>query len=492
MKTDAATPRSARPFFPHAWSIAGRLTLLYLASTALLLTLASGFLYWGLQRSLTVQDNALLTGKIKILQLLLRDHSEKTDMLVNEVEHEAAESQTLKYYLRILDSSGHVQLETPEMQALLPSNIFPPPTAARQLLTGIAWESAAGRTFLVLSAIAVEGGAKPARRVLQVALDVTHNNEILARYRWSLLGVLVVGLLFAAGTGGLVARTGMHPLQQITQQIQRITASKLDDRLTATNWPTELVTLAANFDAMLNRLEDSFARLSQCTGDMAHALRNPINNLRGEAEVALSRVRSVEDYQQVLASSLEEYERLSRLIDNLLFIARADNPAVAVDHVQFTARTEMLAVRDFYEALAAEKQVTVECEGDATVVGDSMLFRRAVSNLLANALKYTSVGGSVVLAARNLSDGAAIITARDTGAGIAPEHLARVFDRFFQVDPSRDQTAHGAGLGLAIVQSVMRLHGGSAMIESTLGQGTTVTLTFPPPQTKAAAASAQW
>ena len=490
MKADPVALPPARPFLLRGWSITGRLTLLHLATTAILILLASSFLYWGLQRSLTEQDNALLTGKIRILQLLLRDHSDQADMLINEVEHEAAESQTLKYYLRILDSQGRRQLETPGMQALLPARIFPPPAATRQPQVGATWTSDPGRTFLLLSAVAVEGGGKPVRRVLQVGLDVTHNSEILDRYRWNLLGVLGAGLLFAAGAGGLAARAGLQPLQQITREIQLITASKLDGRLAATDWPAELVALAANFDAMLDRLEDSFVRLSQCTGDMAHALRNPINNLRGEAEVALSRTRSPADYQLVLASSLEEYERLSRLIDNLLFIARADNPAMAVDHVRFTAREEMLAVREFYEALAAEQQVAVACDGDATLVGDSMLFRRAVSNLLANALKYTPAGGSVVLAGRNLADGTAVITVRDTGAGIAPEHLGRVFDRFFQVDPSRDRPAHGAGLGLAIVQSVLHLHDGTAAIESELGRGTTVTLTFPPPHPPAPAAHA--
>jgi two-component system heavy metal sensor histidine kinase CusS len=232
---------------------------------------------------------------------------------------------------------------------------------------------------------------------------------------------------------------------------------------------------------MLDRLRDSFTRLTDSTGDMAHALRNPINNLRGEAEVALARERSPGEYQQILASSLEEYSRLSRMIDAMLFIARTDNPAATIEHFRFAARPEMEAVVDFYEALAAERQVTVACEGDAAVHGDPMLIRRAVSNLLGNALKHTPGGGRIILSASSRPEGSAAITVSDTGKGIPADDLARVFDRFFQVSKSRDHTSEGAGLGLAIVQSIMHLHGGRAQIESELGRGTIVRLEFPAP-----------
>ncbi|MBA3850551.1 MAG: hypothetical protein C0502_11250 [Opitutus sp.] len=213
---------------------------------------------------------------------------------------------------------------------------------------------------------------------------------------------------------------------------------------------------------------------------MAHALRNPINNLRGEAEVALSRARSTEEYQQALTSSLEEYDRLARMIDALLFIARADEATTAVERRRFAARAEMEAVREFYEALAAEKQVRVLCEGEATLEADSMLVRRAVSNLLANALNHTPAGGTITLAAGATATAVEIVVS-DTGGGIPSEHVPRVFERFYQVDKTRDEPAKGAGLGLAIVQSIMRQHGGIAELTSVVGKGTRVILRFPGP-----------
>jgi two-component system heavy metal sensor histidine kinase CusS len=182
----------------------------------------------------------------------------------------------------------------------------------------------------------------------------------------------------------------------------------------------------------------------------------------------------------MLGSSLEELERLSRMIDNLLFIARADDASLALKRTSFAARQEMEAVKEFYEAVAEEARLIVACEGDTPVNGDPMLVRRAISNLLGNALKHTPAGGRVILTARAISDGWAEIAVQDTGKGIPEAMLPRVFDRFFQVDKSRDLTAKGAGLGLAIVKSIMQLHRGEATVQSVLGKGTTVTLRFPP------------
>jgi two-component system heavy metal sensor histidine kinase CusS len=204
-------------------------------------------------------------------------------------------------------------------------------------------------------------------------------------------------------------------------------------------------------------------------------LRTPINNLRGEAEVALARSRAPEDYQSVLASSLEEFERLSRMIDNLLFMARADDPQEAIHRIRFDTRQAIEAVREFYEAVAEERDVEVTCCGAAWLRGEPMLFRRAVSNLLGNALRYTPAHGRIHLAVSTHNDQCVELSVRDTGSGIAAEHLAKVFDRFYRIENSPG----GTGLGLAIVQSIMRLHGGAATIQSELGQGTTVTLKFP-------------
>lgn len=480
MTTDPA-PRLPPPaFVRRIWSITGRLTLLYVGSTAVLLLLAAGYLYWGMQQSLARSDRALVAGKLRVLQGLLRDQSGQADVLENEIEHEASANELLKYYMRVLDARGHVLIETTDMSGLIPVLAFPEP--GRLPVGGPTMvERTVGtdRTYLLLTADVAAGPAGQDRRIVQIALDVGHNNEMLADYRWKLLVVLGSGLVFAAGAGMIVTRTGLRPLRGIARATQQITASHLTERLRPTQWPTELRDLAAEFDAMLDRLQDSFDRLTEFSADIAHAMRNPINNLRGEAEVALARERQAGEYQQILGSSLEEYERLARMIDDLLFIARTDNPSATIEHNPISARREMDAVQEFYDALAGEKDITVICEGEARLTGDPMLFRRAVSNLLANALKFTPPGGRVVLAAGHAADGAVEIRVSDTGPGIPAEHQPRIFDRFYQGNKSRDQTSQGAGLGLAIVQSIMRLHQGRAEVSSEPGRGTTILLRFP-------------
>jgi len=317
------------------------------------------------------------------------------------------------------------------------------------------------------------------QRTLQIAMDGATGDTLLKDYRNQLLMVLGLGLAFAAVAGVWVARKGMRPLAEITQAAQHITASQLHERIAGARWPAELAQLATAFDAMLDRLEDSFMRLSQFSADLAHALRTPLHNLRGEAEVTLARSRKPEEYQHVLASSLEECERLSRMIDGLLFLARADDPKTAVERVRFDAREQLEAVHEFYEALASEQEVTVTCEGQAWLTGDPMLFRRALSNLLGNALRHTSAQGSVHLSVESLPDQIVEVRVRDTGSGMAPEHLSRIFDRFYRVGQAHSPVPGGIGLGLAIVQSIMRLHAGTVRVQSVLGQGTTFTLSFP-------------
>ncbi|WP_414662533.1 heavy metal sensor histidine kinase [Horticoccus sp. 23ND18S-11] len=480
----STTPESLRPPLPallrRPWSIAGRLTLLYVGSTAAILVLAAGYLYTGLQDGLARQDRALVTGKLEVMRLLLEEHRDKTEALASEVEHEAAANSVLKYYLRVLDARGRVILETPDMGRLLPASLFPEPPAAVSSLSHVTTRRLnSGRSYLVLTGSSGAGPQATERRTLQIALDVGHNDSLLADYRWKLLATLAAGIALAAGTGILITRAGLRPLRHITRATQTITASKLNDRLIATEWPAELHELATAFDAMLDRLEESFNRLTAFSSDLAHALRNPINNLRGETEVALNRARTPAEYHQILGSSLEEFERLSHMIEALLFIARSDNPHAVLERVRFPVRHEMDAVREFYEGVAAERDVTVTCEGEASLTGDPMLVRRALSNLLGNALKHTPARGVITLAAHAESDHSVSLTVTDTGAGIAAEDLPKVFDRFYQVDRTRGPEATGAGLGLAIVKSIMRLHGGVARIESTLGRGTKVTLTFP-------------
>jgi two-component system heavy metal sensor histidine kinase CusS len=238
------------------------------------------------------------------------------------------------------------------------------------------------------------------------------------------------------------------------------------------------VSLASAFDRMLDRLQEAFEQLSQFSADVAHEFRTPINNLTGEAQVALSHERTIPEYKRVLHSALEEYTRLARMIDSMLFLAQAERAPAVLASVSLEASDELQAVRDFYHALAEEQGVELTCQGQTRVTADPMLLRRALSNLLSNALKYTPRGGRVTLRAAEGPGTTQTLSVIDSGVGIASEHLTKLGDRFYRADPSRSGSAGGAGLGLAIVRSIMTLHGGSLLIDSTVGQGTTASLVF--------------
>lgn len=464
--------RAVRP-----WSISRRLTLFYTASTAVLVMLTAVYLYWSQINNLQREDNEFLINQIQNCRRILQGRTTNTPLLVNEVQAETSTS-VIKYYIRLLDGQKRTLLETPGMSRLLPPTSFPAATGTSQIpRRGKTYQTSVGETCLLMSA---QTQVNPSgASIIQVALDVSEDRELIKRYRLDLLGVMISGSLLSWFVGAWVTRKGLQPLKDIAGTMRRITASQLHERIVGNGWPAELTSLAGSFDQMLDRLEDSFKRLSQFSADLAHELRTPINNLRGEAGVALSQSRTPEEYRRTLESSLEEFERLTRLIDNLLFLARADSPTTSVVCEQCDAREAIESVREFYEALAEDRGVKVRCEGGGTVNADPVLYRQAVSNLLSNALTHTSPEGEICVRLQDWNGNGLKVSVNDTGCGISPEHLPHIFDRFYRVDASRSQHPNGAGLGLSIVKSIMMLHSGSVEVQSEVGKGTRFTLFFP-------------
>ena len=325
-----------------------------------------------------------------------------------------------------------------------------------------------------------------ARRRLTATRFKSPSTSRRKRSCWRAIGCWFWGILLATSVlfplvGYRIARHGIRPVEEIAATARRITSTNLRERIGSEGYPSELASLAGTFNEMLDRLEESFERISRFTADIAHDLRTPVNNIRGEAEVALARARTVDEYRDVLESSLEEAVRLSELIGDLLFLARAESPLTELHRENVNIGELLTTVRDYYEASAADAGISLVVNDGAEPLNaelDRSLMLRAVSNLVSNAIAHTPPGGTVTLAAAN-EDAAIRIEVSDTGAGIPAEALPRVFDRFFRVDPSRSKTSGGTGLGLAIVQSILTLHGGSAEITSQLGRGTRVTLRMP-------------
>ena len=338
-----------------------------------------------------------------------------------------------------------------------------------------------GRAFRVTSVSAPIGSPATQTDTIQIAIDVSQKEKLLARYRFWFWAILLATFAIFPLVGYQIARHGIRPVEEMATTARHISSTNLRERILPEGYPFELASLASTFNQMLDRLEESFERISRFSADIAHDLRTPVNNIRGEAEVALARARSADEYRDVLESCLEEAVRLSDLIGDLLFLARAESPLTHLRRERVDVGELLGGVREYYEASAADGGVSLNTAvADEPVIAelDRTLLQRAVGNLVSNALAHTPPGGAVVL--ETSADSSTIrIEVSDTGVGIPAEALPRVFDRFFRVDSSRSQGSGGTGLGLAIVKSIALLHGGNVEISSQPGRGTQVTLHMP-------------
>ena len=460
---------SSKPVEPR--SIASQLVLLFTLASAFLLCCGLGSLYWIVVRHAFEEDNEVLVDKIAAVRADLKTGS--GPQFMSEELKNAPAGDRAAYWVRVLDSSGRTVTETRGMNALLPPPIFPQSQdTAGAMPSPHDFRTASGLFSLVTTTEEAAGQ----RYTIQLAQDRSADDHFMKQFAALLAAVLALGVLASAVIALTVTKRGLRPLGKMTRSLKRMGPKQLHERVTAVGWPRELQPLAVAFDDMLDRLEDSFARLSQFSADLAHELRTPIANIRGEAEVALTRSRTPDEYCDVIESNVAECQRLTSIVDNLLFLARSEAAEGNVQRTAFAGRAAVEKIAAFYEPIAEEQKLTITCTGEANFFADEMLVGRAISNLLENALHHTPAGGTILIsiASRGI---ASEISVKDSGSGIAAEHLPRVFDRFYRADSAR--SSEGLGLGLALVKSITDLHGGAATIESNLGKGTIVTLTFP-------------
>jgi two-component system, OmpR family, heavy metal sensor histidine kinase CusS len=459
---------SSKPAEPR--SIAWQLVVRFTVAAALLLCCGLGALYWIVVRHAFEEDNEVLADKVAAVRADLN-----TPGGINVV---AAESKAVRggeraaYSVRVVDSADRVLAETPEMGDLLPSTVFPPASPRNSAQDPRDFRTQ-GRLFSLITAGAQIG---PERYTIQVAQDRTADDRFMKQFAALLAIVLALGVAAAAMIALTVTKRSLRPLGDMTRALKRVGPKQLHERVTAVGWPRELQPLAVAFDDMLHRLEDSFVRLSQFSADIAHELRTPIANIRGEAEVALTRSRSADEYREVIESMIAESHHLGHIVDNLLFLARTEAAEGHLNRTSFDGRAVVEKIAAFHEPIAEDQKLAIVCKGNAKFFADEMLFSRAASNLVENALRHTPAGGEIEVSIAQ-RDAVSLLVVKDTGSGIAAEHLPRVFDRFYRAESSR--SSEGVGLGLSLVKSIMDLHGGSAQIESEPGRGTSVTLSFP-------------
>jgi len=316
-------------------------------------------------------------------------------------------------------------------------------------------------------AVAVEGWPAPVQASLQ--LDPRADAALLRRMAGLLLLAALGGTAVISLGGWWLVRLGLAPLRELAAQTGQLDADTLARRLDGRAQPAELQPLIAQFNALLDRLATAYAQMEAFNADVAHELNTPLATLISGSELALRRAHSAAELQEVLGSHLEELDRLAHIVADMLFLSRAQRGSSA-RRTQVPSLAQLAAeVTEFHEAALQQATLAVRIEGDAAAAVDAGLLQRALSNLLGNATRHATPGSTVLLAIAR-ADGRTRITVENAGAAIAPEHLPRLFDRFFRADPARSQADQHHGLGLAIVAAIARMHGGGTLAESAAGR----------------------
>ena len=455
-------------------SIALRLTLWYALLSVLLVASAGSILYWVLADCLRRDDDQWLSGQIAQTRSILNGPPSDTTAQLDKVYRETV--MLPGSILRVLDADGAILIEATADDSRLtghvPADLVFSNGAAD---VGRDWKTGSGQMFRVMYSQIDDD----VPLTVEVAIDRSDEEAVLHSYQRILFAVLSVSLLVAIVAGYLIARRGLKPVSRLAAIVDGLGAAHLHRRVADDGWPPELRPLADNFDQLLARLDQSFERISRFSADIAHELRTPLHILQGEAELALSRERSNEHYRDCIISATEEYERLTQMVDALLFLARTESPEALPDKTTLLLSGEISSVCAFYQALADEQDVKLLVAGDAQLACDTALLRRALGNLIVNALRHTPPGGSIAVEVNTNAANCVSIAVSDTGEGIPASDVPYVFDRFFRADNARSANGSGTGLGLSIVQSIMQLHGGSVALRSEPGVGTTAVLSFP-------------
>lgn len=449
--------------WPRALSL--RLALMFALVSVLLLGALGLYLYQSLAREIAWRDDEALVGRVERMRALIGD-SDSIEALRQRPQLYANMLGNRESLLWVLDGAGRPLIEVnPEH---LPVPVLPQGTGVQ--LRGSA-------------------GTEPARLAWQHVMHegqsltlvagklLAERTQMLAAYRLKLWLALGTGALLAFGLGWAVSQRGLRPVRTLAARAAAIDVQHLHLRVQGVEQVRELQQLGEALNQMLARLEDGFGRLSRFSEDLAHEMRTPLNNLMGQTQLALQKTRTVEDYQALLASSQEEYERLARMIDNMLFLARAEQPDAVVRREPIALQDAVAQLCDYFEGMAEERVITLVNAAHGTLDADPLLLRRALANLIANALRYGAADSPVHIAC-SAAGATWEIGVANQGAPIAPEHVPRLFDRFYRCDPARAQPGDSGGLGLAIVRSIMQMHGGSVRVE-TGDSGTRFVLVFP-------------
>ncbi len=462
-----------------AQSITVRMTVLFAVASALVLVGFGALVYEQAGEALLARQRQPLVGLAGVVRTMMDDipSIEYFDQHPNAVSHllDSHPLMTLRIYgedgRTLFASSSHIAVPKDVWWRSL-AGVEPGETGV-----GL-WQPASQTGYRL--AVTRFNSARPeiGRGVIVLALDVSEPLRLMRAFRASLFLAVPAAVLLVAVIGFFIARAGLRPIARVAQSARSVTASHLNERLDMAGVPSELGDLASSFNTMLARLEDSFRRLSDFSADLAHELRTPLTSLLGRTRWVLSKSRSADEYREALELSVGEMERLKALASYMLFLAQADHAPAALTRDNVDLRDEADSLIEFFGIAAEERGIALQAHGRATVCADRALLRQALGNLLSNAIRHSPDGERVdVLLER--AEGMVTASVVDRGPGLSAADAARLFDRFYRTESSRARDSGGAGLGLAIARSILKMHGGDVSVQSEPGKSTVFVLRIP-------------
>ena len=450
----------------RTWTLAFRVSALFALISCLVVTGLGLYLYNSARASLEVRADYTLIGRVEHFRNLLHDLYN-----VEQMEQRPALFESMlgnEQDVRIFRRQGEAPFINMNPDKLTPPAMTPQaigvPLSIADLRDGM---RADGVRVRWVSALAEVGNHKDTVEII-AAYVMTQESRMMRVYLWRVIAAVALTVLLTAVLGFFVLRRDLMPLTRMSRRAAEITPTNLSTRLREEDAPAELRQLAGALNAMLDRLENGYEHLSQFSADLAHEIRTPVNILMGQTQVTLGQRRNIDEYEQLLESNLEELARLSRIIENILFLAHADHAGLVVERSSIDLSAELQRIADYFEGVAAERDMrfTVNVTASAVCHVNLIMLRRAVSNLVVNAVRYGEAGSTITIeaAAVHVNAGAVVITVANRGAAMSRQQMERMFDRFYRGDKSRSEYTESNGLGLAIVKAIMNLHNGSAEV----------------------------
>lgn len=454
-------------------TLRGRMTALIIVSTSVVLAL-SGFLqYQSLRKHIEIMSEREMAVTLHALQTRLAEVDTTAEIGKNARIWTDQLHGHKNMDLALFDAHGTELTRTAGYRAFEP--VLSAHVASAPILLA---PSGTALRYLTSRMPLSEPDGEWVRIVVQY--DASNDLAFLRPQAVTIMLIELLGTVLAAGLAYGIVMLGLSPLRRLVARAEAVSSSRLAHPLPEPDMAGEVKELSHAFNSMLARLDESFTRLSQFSSDLAHDMRTPLTNLLAEAQVALSRPRTAHEYRAVIESSIDEYQRLSRMIEDMLFLARSDSAQSHLSIRSLDAREETERVAGYYEPMADDANVRIVVTGEGMIEAEALLLHRALSNLLSNALAHAPRDTTVKVHCAQTPH-ATVLSVSDSGPGIAPVHLHRIFDRFYRVDAARhsSESASGTGLGLAIVKSIMENHGGDCRVTSTPCVETTFALSFP-------------